>query len=209
MGWAERSQRTRTRQLGGLKVAVDVQHLWKPPPHQHDRGAHFKLTGGATMWETDCSLIYAQALGNWLRDRGADVLENSAAPMSYGARNRAANDWGADAYLACHVNAGGGRYPLAMFMSTTPGEALGFTILQRITAAFPVLAAPQLKPLHSNDRGAVCIEACSGRTAAIVLEPFFGDRPEHQVIMTAPELGRLGRTIGEGLASWWEARPVA
>jgi hypothetical protein len=199
------------KRLSGLRVALDVQHLWKPPPRHLDRGAVFQLGGGAHVAEADAALVYAAAAARWLREHGADVLENQPTTGimvgRYPERNRAAAGWGTHCYLACHLNAGGGHYGAFEHLSATPGDVLA-VLLCRAMAAVPEAGPAREVVLHSADRGAICIEAC-GQLPAVICEPFFGDNPPSQPLLTLGGLVRVGEAIAAGVAAWWETnRPT-
>jgi N-acetylmuramoyl-L-alanine amidase len=204
---AKVEQRVMGDSLAGLKVAIDVQHIGRPWPHAGDRGTRFLMVATqATLWESDCALQYAQAAGRWLRERGAQVRDNHPAVLAtYSTRNRTAAAWGCDAYLACHVNAGNGNYPLTEHMSGAYGQGqyLGAAIGNALHLAFPVLLNPRSAPLLVGQRGAVCIESVPLQVAAVIVEPFFGDNPSHQSLMTAPQLQAVGEAIAQGVAEWW------
>jgi N-acetylmuramoyl-L-alanine amidase len=196
--------------LAGLKVAVDVQHLFRTGARARDRGAEFVLVAsGAHVNEGDLALLYAQALALGLSNRGAALLAPGVLTGPYSARNRRANLWGAHAYLACHINAGRGNYARTEHMSMSPGLELGTAIGLRLVRAFPgVIRKSDTVELHSGDRGAVCIRECSGRTAAVIVEPCFGDNPAHQDLLSAPQLAKMGETIAQGVADWWVASHI-
>lgn len=207
-----RLESTTPGRLAGLKVALDVQHLWKPKPRDRDRGAIFVLPDGSHVAEADAALIYAGAAARWLCDRGAEVLENQPGQGifvgTYRQRNFAAVAWGASCYLACHLDAGGGHYALFEAMSVTAGEGLA-AVLARIPMAVPELGKGKTVALHSGERGAACIEHC-GAVPAVICEPFFGDHPATQPLLALPGLVRVGEAIAMGVAAWWEGRrPVA
>lgn len=197
--------------LKALRAVVDVQHLYRFN-HPLDRGTEFVLANGTHTTEASAAVLYAASLVAWLRTAGATVLTND--PMRqvlvgpYSRRNLSALDFGADAYLACHVNAGGGDYGLMEYMSTTTGRALADAIGPRLTAAFPPIRSVTTRALSTTDRGAVCIRLVPGGCATIICEPFFGDTPAHQGLFAAPELARLGATLGQGIADWWLARSL-
>ena len=76
MGCAQRLNPLIHARLAGCRVAVDVQHLYRDGKHAGDRGAIFTLEGGARIAEVQATVLYAQALVEWLRSRGAEVLTN-------------------------------------------------------------------------------------------------------------------------------------
>jgi N-acetylmuramoyl-L-alanine amidase len=195
--------------LQGLRVVVDVQHLYRPAK-PNDRGSVFTLANGTKTTEGTAAFTYATSLVAWLEERGARVMTNEPARGilvgPYSRRHRAADAWDAHAYLACHVNAGGGGYTLAEHMALTMGRGLAEAIGPKIVTAFPAITRAQVRALSTTDRGAVCIREVPGRIATIICEPFFGDNPAHQGMLATPELVRLGTVIGEGVAVWWDLR---
>jgi|SRR5882724_1280222 len=213
MGYASRQRvaeaTTLRARLAGFKVAVDVQHVYRPS-HVGDEGSVYTDAAGMHVTEAHLSAIYAIALCNWFRDRSAEVLTNdrSAGVLvgEYWTRNRAAAEWGACAYLACHVNAGGGRYAAIEYMNGTPGGLLALSILPQLPVAAPEIVGLRSLPLIRGQRGAVCIEAFpSDRGAAVLVEPFFGDAASQRALLGADRLAGIAGAIGEGVARWWES----
>lgn len=202
----------------GLRVAVDVQHLYRAS-HPNDRGTIFKLVGGTTVAEAALATGYAQALAEHLRARGATVFVNNPATGMlcgyYSTRNRQAAGLGVHAYLACHVNAGRGGYALLEYMDPqAPGRGSGPGVVGAARLAnwigasldqFPAVLGYRTNALRHGQRGAVCIEGCGPAVAALVVEPFFGDNPGHQALVSAAGLASVGEVIGQGVASWWGA----
>lgn len=205
MGYEARSRMARAGELVGLKVAIDVQHLYRSS-HPNDRGTIYTLADRSHVSEAESALIYSAALAGWLRERGAQVLEND--PVRgifvgyYSRRNRAAAAWGAHAYLACHLNAGRGSYCLTEWMAGGRGELLGQAISVALVRNFPAILSQKSVGLHHDERGAVCIERCSP-VPALIVEPFFGDNPAQQGLLEAHQLMRIGEVIGVGVSDWW------
>jgi len=212
MGYAERAAAELRASLAGLKVALDVQHLYQQDK-PNDRGTVYTLGDGSRVCEAQAAVAYAQAAGTYLTQRGAQVLTNQPTHGillgHYWTRNRAANAWGAHAYLACHVNAGGGDYFLAEYMLASPGAGLGISIGNAVVGAFPAIQGVKTNPLVRGQRGAVCIESTDATMAAIVLEPFFGDRARFASLFAPENLARLGTAIGIGIGQWWARRATA
>jgi len=209
MGYAERNNRLLRLRLEGLRVAVDVQHLYKSS-NPADRGAVFELTGGFHLAEAQAATVYAQALCAWLKARSAKVLTNEPARSvlvgSYYRRQKEAESWGADAYLACHVNAGRGSYArLEYALGAAGGSALCSRLGARLCDDFREILNYDVLPLGPKDRGYICIGGLSRARAAVLVEPFFGDNPGQQALLTTPRLVAVGESIGEGVARWWEA----
>lgn len=213
VGWAARAREERLRliatRLQGLSIAVDVQHLYRTSK-PCDHGADFKLRDGSHESEAQIVVVYALALANWLRARGARVLVNDPAHLifigEYEQRAHAAVAWRADAYLACHVNAGRGSYCRTEYMAGSAGMALAPSIGASLVADFPEILSAQQQALLNQDRGAVCIRDLPAAVAAVIVEPFFGDNFAHQALLPLPRLMEVGESIGAGVADWWERR---
>ena len=214
VGYAARSGAVLRGRLAGLRVALDVQHAYQVDK-PNDLGTRYELLSGGHLYEAQAATVYAAHAADYLRSRGAMVLTNE--PLHgiltghYWTRNRAAHSAGCQAYLACHVNAGGGDYYLAEYMLGSAGAFLGDCIGKAVRGAFPAILATKLNPLTRGQRGAVCIEACEAPTLAVVLEPFFGDRARLQFMLDTAQLARLGEAIGAGIEAWWgrSSTPVA
>jgi N-acetylmuramoyl-L-alanine amidase len=222
MGYAERENQARREadaataaadsvSLTGLRVALDVQHIYRTGIYANDRGCRFKLAGGLTVWESQAATAYAAAAAAWLRARGADVVTNDPAHQvligPYSRRNLYASARGVAAYLACHVNAGGGSYcSMGTFGLARAGTLLLATeIAGAVRDAIPALAGSTFPLLKRGDRGAVCIERTYPAVATVLCEPVFGDNPRLQDALTGPGAVRLGEAIASGVAEWWVA----
>lgn len=210
-------------QLAGLKIVVDVQHAYRDGMHAHDRGTVYVLADGSHVNESDCARQYADALIAALRTSGATVWTNDPAHAKligpYSRRQIEAGTLGANAYVACHLNAGVGKYALAEYVSR---DNLGLSspfapetirlceaVTRELVASFPNrLSGPVVKELRPGERGAVCVSGFAGPAA--ILEPLFGDNPDHQGLLTIAGLQYVGEAIARGIAAWWlkEARLV-
>jgi N-acetylmuramoyl-L-alanine amidase len=211
VGYAARTSLARQTVMAGARIAVDVQHLYRPSK-PHDRGALFTLADGTHTDEASATLKYAAVLCDYLEASGATVLTNDAAhgilTGEYRTRNRAAQVWQAHAYLACHLDAGGGEYAMVERMAMTAGGELAEILATAVSEAFPrELPHHQVRLLGAEQRGAVCVEAVPATIPALILEPFFGDQPNHQGLLAAPQLRQLGVALGSALARWWQERP--
>lgn len=202
------------RPLAGLRVAVDVQHLYRNDK-PNDRGSVYTVedathaTGQVRTTEAAAATIYAGALVTFLRGLGAAVLTNDPVRRvlvgDYWHRNIEAAAWHADLYLACHLNAGGGRYACIEYMGVQAGVCA-------MPAAFILSATTEetrqtgvRRTLFRGDRGPVCIEAFSGR--AFIVEPFFGDGAgDSQRLLAPASLARIGQAIGRGILAWRSGR---
>jgi N-acetylmuramoyl-L-alanine amidase len=210
MGYESRKRRGLRVMASDLKVAVDVQHIYRP--HKpNDRGSVYTLANGTKTTEASAAVIYAAALSSYLAERGAQVLTNDPTRGilvgHYSSRNQSATMWGAHLYVACHLNAGGGSYALMEYMNPKAhgaAQAMG----DSLTGVFSGLGVCQLRVLSDSSRGAVCVRWVGSPTLAVLCEPFFGDHPASQHMLAAPALVSVGRAIGSGIVSWWErSRP--
>jgi hypothetical protein len=216
MGWESRSNQRATAliatRLVGMRVAVDVQHLYRAS-HPGDQGSVYTDATGAHVTEAHLATIYALAMADWFRARGATVYTNDTRRGllvgDYWTRNRQAAEWGCHAYLACHVNAGGGRYAAAEYIAGD-SPIMANAILAELARAVPELVTTKVVPLTLGVRGAVCIESFHRPGAsAVLVEPFFGDCAQCRPLWAAPRLAGIGAAIGEGVARWWEAQRMA
>jgi hypothetical protein len=195
--------------LEGLRVVVDVQHLYRSS-HPNDRGTLFTLEDGTHVWEADAALVYADAIGDYLEARSVPVLRND--PIRgilvgfYSARNQAAAAWQATAYLACHLNAGHGAYSLLEVMEGRD-DTLALSIGQMLVT-IPELQRFERRWLTTPDRGSVCIRFVKESIPTVLCEPFFGDQPAHQPLLSFPRLRQVGETIAQGVESWWRSRSM-
>lgn len=195
--------------LEGLRVVVDVQHLyrWNKP---NDRGSLFTLENGTHVWEADAALIYADALADRLEAQGVPVFRND--PIRglmvgpYQTRNNAGSAWGATAYLACHLNAGRGAYALLEVMEGRD-DRLAQAIGERLVA-IPELTRYERRWLKQEDRGSVCIRFVKETIPTVLCEPFFGDQPAHQPLLAFGRLRELGETMALGVEDWWKTRTL-
>lgn len=227
------SSRGRPVSGGRLCVAVDVQHLFRQWPYQRDRGAAFRFSVGIVP-EADLSTMYAREIVSLLSSSGVTVVTNCPPPISgfpanvplehgarfvgtYTQRGRYAAERGCQLFLACHVNAGGGRYALVGAMAGSSIANVRARLVAGMIAGelrtLPGIHGAQVKALHRWDpprvgpdanqplrfeRGAICIAGAAARgVPAVLLEPFFGDNPEHQARLTSADGLRLvaGRVV--------------
>jgi hypothetical protein len=202
---------------GPLVVAVDVQHQFKPAPFAGDRGARFafrSLSSGATLHVNESELAhgYADGLASTLELGGARVLRNDPARAlligHYWQRHRQALALGARVFLACHVNAGGGRYAQVGYSSSAPPGVLEHSIglATRIAAelqGLPRVSGAQVRRLELVHGSATIRTGARLGLVALLLEPFFGDSPGHQTQFFPPAgLASVGEAIGRAVLEW-------
>ena len=187
-------------------VVLDVQHAYRSS-HPHDRGAVFTRANGLRVSEVDLVLGYVAAAARQLAALGFQVGTNNPATGlfvgPYQRRQAEASAMLACAYLACHVNAGGGRYGrvgLAHPRSSRLASSLALGLARSAVAPRGyVCSTVGVKP---HERGSVCIRFVE--CPAVLLEPFFGDNPEHLARFGTPGgLQALGEDIAVAVAEWY------
>ena len=113
-------------------------------------------------------------------------------------------------YVACHVNAGGGRYALVEHDSRSKGGAAAAAIVAR---EFALRLAPEVNTgkvvaLGSADRGFACIDgiyAGPANLSAVLFEPGFIDSSQHAGLWTTAGLSRIGVALAAGCDAWGRA----
>jgi len=212
--------------LQGLRVALDVQHLFRDPPHEKDRGAVFRVpvegyAKGMTIRETDVTTAYVDAAAAMIAARGGRAFTNDVARGvmvgPYSRRHRAAASWAVHAYVACHVNAGGGSYALALFNRHAPRGRAFAQALARAMRDVAVMqpGAPIIdhvaRAVGPGDRGWSCIGGFGvterpETPAAAIFEPCFGDNPRHHGLILSPGPSQvIALGLVRGLEAWWKA----
>lgn len=191
------------------KIAIDVQHSGRAFPHQGDRGARFTLPDRTHTWEAELARKYADGMLAWLLAVGQLARTNEPASGflvgPYSRRARQAQEWGATLYLACHVNAGGGRYPLVGFVRRGDQDILpasiaariGTDVLGRLRSEFSCLRGGELRRYGYLTLGGGTIRpATELGIPALLIEPFFGDElgAQRQLIL-GDQLANLGGVI--------------
>lgn len=187
----------------------DWQHQGKPG--RNDRGA---ISGD--LVEVELTRAYGLAAQNALEAAGHEV--HWLTEGWYSDRHKQANIIARDnpdvpvAYVALHVNAGGGTYSLNLHDSRSSGgralaesiaaemdseELSGVTrtLVQAADASW-VRARPTIDGILSGPRN-IC-GTCH--------EPVFIDNPKHQAHLTAEGLLLLGLILARGIMQWGASR---
>ena len=186
-----------------MLVLLDRQHLGKPSKP----GDHGAVHGA--LRETDLTDGYIAAASAALRARGhvvAVLTEGEYGQRHAEAIARAkAHPGMAAAYLACHVNAGGGTYALVEHDARSAG---GKRLADALAAGFAVLpgvSRGKVIALHAGECGWVCLDgiyAGPSTLSAALLEPGFIDVPAHAGLWTAAGLERVGAAISRACERW-------
>jgi N-acetylmuramoyl-L-alanine amidase len=204
-----------------MRVAIDVQHAFKPWPLQNDRGAVFRLQDGTHVTEFSLAWQYATALAETLERAGHQVLRNAPGaqfPLTgwYSARARQAAAWRAQLYLACHVNAGGGSYALLstaqdMSVDVPPSDVAAWSVSGRIATALRatgMVTAGKTAGLTVTSRGYACISVARRLgIPAVLVEPFFGDNPGVMILDHPAFCAEIGQAIAAAVIDYARATP--
>ncbi len=115
------------------------------------------------------------------------------------------------AYLACHLNAGGGDYALVGHVPrSTLGRALAEAIATELELSIPVISRCRVEALEGRwARGLPTIRGALAPglpgLAGVLLEPLFLDAPEHQAYIHEGGLTAVGQAIARGVRRWANA----
>lgn len=184
-------------------VAVTIGHAGRPSKLK-DRGAVYENIEEVTLVRR-----YTDALDQHLRKLGHDCILLSDGP--YSDQWARADAYGAQVYLNCHVNAGGGDHALLLHdHRSVRGMSLAESIVPYLSSVFgpasslKVKVAPCRPDTNGTPRDADYSEAfgtISGvRAVALCLEPYFIDGPRRAKFIT--ELPAFGQAIAMGIDAW-------
>jgi len=193
-------------------VVLDRQHSGHPT-RRNSGGAWFDIDGDGRrdQWERETQLVpyYTLAAENHLREHGIDVI-----PISdgrYSERHERACAYGADIYVACHLNAGGGTWGNAFFdRRSTGGRALAQLAAAQLEVYCPELTSARStacwddRPLAGDNawlwRPFVTIRGVyTGRPAGLCFEPAFMDQPAHAHLLRPEGLARVGLALATAI----------
>lgn len=195
-----------------LLVFLDRQHSGKPHSVR-DRGAWGDLDqNGRPDVEESEAFLTGQYL--WHAERKLIELGHSVLPISdgrYSERHARVTQYAAAsqatkfAYIAAHVNAGGGTYASCFCDARSQqGPLLASAILDRLRP-FPEITAIKLVAAN-QDTYANALATISGvyksRAVGICYEPAFIDAPTHRPLFTKEGLCRLGEALALGIDTW-------
>lgn len=193
-----------------LLALLDIQHAGRPS-RPGDLGAQGR--------EVPLVRRYVEQARLHLETLGVEVLVLEQG--EYAERHRYACDLvraqqpDRAAYVACHLNAGGGDYGLVVRdhrsrMGAELAEVLvrhleGELVppLSRVRASWTSDAAAPFPRAWGCIRG---IYQGPAQLAGVLAEPCFLDRVEHQVLLEDAGLDRIGRGLAVGLHTWLVGR---
>lgn len=110
------------------------------------------------------------------------------------------------AYLACHLNAGGGSYGLVLYL---PGHPRAQRLAEHIATTLAML--PELSTVRTEaiagawSRAEPTLAGLRGHDdvlPGVCLEPAFLDQPAHRPLLDNAGLARIGRAIATGVDRW-------
>lgn len=193
-------------------VILDRQHAGKPG--KDDRGASVELDG-RTVYEVDLTRAYIEAATALLMSEGhaVYVLEDGW----YSARHARACEIAREnpaqlcAYVACHINAGGGSYGLVLHDARSRGgHALAEAVADALGTDNAALdrtlvgAADHEGPWARAMTTIKGIYSGPGNLSGICFEPFFIDNDRNQALMTDAGLRAVGNALAVGCMQWGE-----
>jgi N-acetylmuramoyl-L-alanine amidase len=195
-------------------VILDRQHAGHPSKTS-DLGAWGDLdhNGHGSLWEQEAVLSAQYGLATEVRLR---ELGHAVIPVSdgrYSDRHLRANAYAKAAtgqrcaYVALHVNAGGGAYGLVLSDARSKsGPALATAVAAKLRAALPELAS--VKTFGAGSTGDwvhaynTIAGVYSGRAVGICFEPCFLDGPHATELLSTTGLQRIGYALADGLHAW-------
>jgi hypothetical protein len=193
-------------------VILDRQHAGKPG--KNDRGASVELDG-RTVYEVDLTRAYIEAATDLLNAEGhaVYVLEDGW----YSARHARACEIAREnpderiAYVACHINAGGGSYGLVLHDARSRGgHALAEAVADALGTDNAALDRTLVRAADHEGSWARAMTTIKGiysgpgNLSGICYEPFFIDSKRNQALMTADGLRAVGRALAVGCMQWGE-----
>ena len=184
-------------------VILDRQHVGKPG--KDDRGA-----SNGDLIETDLTAAYIAAARDALERSGVDVLVLEwgwySSRHEY-AREAAKAVTGKCAYVACHVNAGGGSYGLVCYDSRSKA---GKSLSDAVSATLEPLAGKSRSEAASPENWGNAYNTIKGiyegpgNLSGICYEPGFIDSDDHRGLWYADGLVRVGEALAAGVVDYLE-----
>jgi len=194
-------------------VILDRQHYGKPG--RDDRGAQTEIDGQA-VYEIDLTLAYIEAATTLLLAEGhtVHILDSGW----YGERNDRACEIAREnpdervAYVACHVNAGGGTYGLTLHDARSGG---GRRLAEAVADVLGTNAAPHIDRsiVRAAEQGGTWSRAMTtisgiysgpANISGICFEPFFIDSERNRPLLSPLGLNVIGQALAVGCMNWGE-----
>ena len=202
-----------------MHVIFDRQHYGKPNRNDMGAGADLDQDGKIEIHEQEASLtpFYIEGAREWLAAQGhTSVILDSG---WYSSRHEEAVAIARKltcpvAYIACHLNAGGGSYASSFYDARSSG---GKALAEHVTAAMSEASFPGVsKVIHRAAESTGTwrhayntikgIYAGPANLSGLCFEPLFMDHTEHQKLLTEKGLQEIGRALARGCLAWSWAR---
>ncbi len=178
------------------RIVLDVQHIGQPQKPM-DRGACYK-----EFREADLTLKYAALAFQQLTGLGYETFLVTSG--TYQERHEWINRHDIELYLACHLNAGGGRYSLVEYCynARQPTREIAKIMADSFKSSLGTSEGKVIE-IPKGGRGEICIE--NTRPSALILEPMFIDNDTHlRIAVEKPEA--IAMAIVETVKSYNEGR---
>lgn len=220
--------------MGKGLVVFDRQHAGRPKPSL-GAGVDLDGDGQVELHEREANLtpFYIAAATAELEAQGYDVAlidpANQGEVADYPERWTQANELasgydGPVAYLACHLNAGGGDYACALYDQRSGGgkSLAGAVMVAMRQAELPGVKRALPRSCYDDRHSKVAgrwvnangdpawlyrafntikgIYSGPANVSGICLEPLFVDT--HQHLLDEDGLAQVGRAVADGLAAW-------
>lgn len=195
-----------------LLVFLDRQHSGKPA-RVRDRGAWGDLDQDGRVAVEEGEAFYVGTY-LWHAERRLVELGHSVLPISdgsYPARHArvlsyaAASSADKFAYIAGHMNAGGGTYASCYYDArSVQGPLLASAILDRLRPLSLISAVKAVAANHDTYPNALATIAGIYKTRAVGVcyEPAFLDAPMHRPLLASDGLRVLGEALALGIHDW-------
>jgi N-acetylmuramoyl-L-alanine amidase len=158
-----------------MRIVLDIGHIFKISA-PHDEGAVF-----GNLIERKLAAQYAITAKYLLRNHSVFMTDPTQGILvgDYHTRITWANNNKIDLYVACHINAGGGKYGLVEI--TDDGHKKSKTVADEACKQMQTFLGydqshTKIFTLSKADRGYSCIGGLS--MPAIIFEPYFIDSPD-------------------------------
>jgi hypothetical protein len=197
-----------------MVVILDRQHFGKPG--RDDLGAGVDLNDDGVIEreerEAVMTLVYIEAAKQKLEADGHKVIIIDSGwyadrhEEAVGIAHAHPDDM--CAYIACHLNAGGGDYSVCLYDHRSGGGrklalSVAAEMTDQITGVRRHLTKACSPDLWNNAYHTVKgIYAGPGNLSGICFEPVFMDRAEHHQYLTHDGLALIGQTLAEGCMAW-------
>lgn len=191
-----------------MLFGLSIDHAGKPGRWVNDRGAGADLDGDGVIeiHEREAMLTPYIALETHYRllELGHDVI--IFADGLYSERHKRANAYKVDAYVAEHLNAGGGDYGAAFYDHRSKrGPALAARIAEVLGDFCDELGATKAiksEPAPHWTGNAYNTIKGLGAPVGICYEPFFLDSVDHRPLTEPAGLKRCGAALAVALDQW-------